>query len=491
MKKFMKKSLAVLLAVMMLSSSFVCFAATNEVSLNQEAADAHYGQFGKYLLLGDSAASGYRDVLESGDANDKYNRQYNQSVYTLVPGSYADIIGQAIGAETSSMAAPGFRTIEMRYMLEDDFAATCEDEYLFHPSQLYWFDDIVCECHGENLLPGSEHFRELFKKSIAEADLITLGVGGNDWGEYLKWVLADVLEAENVADEYIAEAKEILDKSTMPTETIATVVDIAHKAGALRPLLETLPSALEYGLGGFYENWDIMIEDIYALNPDVTLMVMGMGDSGKKGYYYDYDGVKGEKIEVAEQDPTVAQATEVVLGLILGIANRPMKAGVSKYGYTYIDTNGATFVTYHQDADGHMFIANKVLEALPNAEVYGMFEDVNPGYKYYKVVEYVVANGIMTGRDNLFAPDEIITKGEFAAALNAINGTDKATDKTNDATAIHLAFAFIGAAAKKDFVGFFKTLALAMTVLSDSNLVFGAGVTRIDAAQYLMTYSNI
>ena len=491
MKKFMKKSLAVLLAVMMLSSSFVCFAATNEVSLNQEAADAHYGQFGKYLLLGDSAASGYRDVLEEDDNNDLYNQKYNQSVYTVVPGSYADIIGNAIGAETKSFAGPGYRTIEMRYMLEDDFAATCEDEYLFHPAQLNYFKKHPYPGDGGYHAPGDEYFRAEFKKAIAEADLITLGVGGNDWGEYLKWVLADVLEAENVADEYIAEAKEILDKSTMPTETIATVVDIAHKAGALRPLLETLPSALEYGLGGFYENWDIMIEDIYALNPDVTLMVMGMGDSGKKGYYYDYDGVKGEKIEVAEQDPTVAQATEVVLGLILGIANRPMKAGASKYGYTYIDTNGATFVTYHQDADGHMFIANKVLEALPNAEVYGMFEDVNPGYKYYKVVEYVVANGIMTGRDNLFAPDEIITKGEFAAALNAINGTDKATDKTNDATAIHLAFAFIGAAAKKDFVGFFKTLALAMTVLSDSNLVFGAGVTRIDAAQYLMTYSNI
>ena len=492
MKKFMKKSLAVLLAIMMLSSSFVCFAATNEVSLNQEAADAHYGQYGKYLLLGDSAASGYRDVLEGGDNNDIYNNMYNQSVYTIVPDSYADIIGKAIGAETSSMAAPGYRTIEMRYMLEDDYAASCEDPYLFTPSQLYVFADQTCACHGEKLNPGSEHFRELFKKSIAEADLITLGVGGNDWGEYLKWVLGDILAEENVADEYIAEAKEILDKSTMPTETIASVVDIAHKAGALPTLLEKLPAALEYGLGNFYNNWNYMIEDIYALNPDVTLMVMGMGDSGKKGYYYDYNGVKGGKIEVAEQDPTVAQATEVVLSLVLAIANRPMKAGAEKYGYTFVDTNGATFVTYHQDADGHMFIANKVLEALPNAEIFNKFDDVNPAYKYYKVVEYVVANGIMTGKtETTFAPDEAITKGEFAAALNAINGTDKATDKDTDATVIHVAFALIGAASKKDVAGFFKTLALAMNVIFDSNANFGASVSRIAAAQYLMTYSNI
>lgn len=495
MKTFMKKSLAVLLAVMMLSSSFVCFAA-NDVSLNEEAAKAHYGQYDKYLLLGDSAASGYRDVLEEDEngyePNDEYNRKYNQSVYTIVPGSYADIIGKAIGAETSSMAAPGYRTIEMRYMLEDDFAASCEDPYLFHPSQLYFFDDQICECHNEAMLPGSKHFRELFKKSIAEADLITLGVGGNDWGEYLKWVLNDVLEEEHVADEYIEDAEEILDKSTMDDGLVSTIVDIAYKAGALPALIEKLPAALDYGLGNFYKNWNIMIEDIYALNPDVTLMVLGMGDSGKKGYYYGYNGEADKKIEVAEQNETTAKATELVLGLILGIANGPMKAGVEKYGYTYVDTDGATYVTYHQDADGHMFIANKVLEALPDREISKMFSDVKVTDKYYDAVEYVIANGIMAAKEEgKFAPDAVITKGDFAAALNVINGTDNDTDNTKDATAIHLMFAFIKGATQKGAAGFFKTLALAMKVVSDNNFNLGAGITRAAAAQYLTTFANI
>ena len=492
MKTFMKKSLAVLLAVMMLSSAFVCFAA-NDVSLNQEAADAHYGQYAKYLLLGDSAASGYRDVLEDGDGNDLYNRQYNQSVYTLVPGSYADIIGKAIGAETTSMAAPGFRTVEMRYMLEDDYRDTCDDPYLFTPSQLYWFDDQVCTCHNENLLPGSEHFRDLFKQSIAEADLITLGIGGNDWGEYLKWVLGDILAEENVADEYIQDAKEILDKSTMPTETVATVVDIAHKAGALPALLEKLPAALQYGLGGFYENWKYIVEDIFALNPDVTLMVMGMADSGKTGYYYGYNGEADEKIATVEQDETKAAAMNFIINLILEIGNGPLKAGVEGYNYTYVDTNGATFVTYHQDADGHVFIANKVLEALPNAEISKKFTDVTPASTYYSAVEYVVANGLMTGREeDKFAPEAIMTKGEFAVAMNKFNGTDKKTDKTDDATAVHLMFAFLKAAfSKDDAASFFKTLALAMKVVSDNDFDLAAGITRADAAEYLKTLCTI
>lgn len=491
MKRFMKKTLAVLLAIMMLSSTLVCFA-VNDVSLNQAAADAHKGQYGKYLLLGDSAASGYRDVLEDGDGNDLYNRKYNQSVYTIVPGSYADIIGEALGAETTSFAAPGYRTVEMRYMLEDDFRDACDDPYLFTPSQLYWFENHPY--HGDNgyHAPGDEYFRTEMKNAIAEADLITLGIGGNDWGEYLKWVLGDILAEENVADEYIAEAKEILDKSTMPVETIATVVDIAHKAGALPALLEKLPAALQYGLGGFYENWKYIVEDIFALNPDVTLMVMGMADSGKTGYYYGYNGEADEKIATAEQDETKAAAMNTIINLILEIGNGPLKAGVEGYNYYYVDTNGATFVTYHQDADGHMFIANKVLEALPDAEISKMFTDVTPANKYYNAVEYVVANGLMTGREEgIFDLEAIMTKGEFAVALNKINGTDKKTDKTDDATAVHLMFAFLKGAFGRDIEGFFKTLALAMKVIADSNFDLGAKITRAAAAEYLKTYCTI
>lgn len=494
MKKFMKKTLAVLLAIVMISATFVSFAA-NDVSLNQEAADAHYGQFGKYLLLGDSAASGYRDVLSENDGNDIYNKTYNQSVYTIVPGSYADIIGKAIGAETSSFAAPGFRTIEMRYMMEDDYAETIKDvdEYLFHPAQLYVFDDIVCECHGEKLLPGSEHFRAAFKAAVAEADLITLGVGGNDWAEYLTWVVTDIFEEINVADEYIDDVKEILDKSTMSAETVAQVVDIAHKAGSLPQLIEKIPAALEYGLGNFYNNWNYMIEDIYALNPDVSLIVVGMGDSGKKGYYYGYNGEADQKIEVAAQDETTAKATEFITGLILGIGNGPMKTGAEKYGYTFVDPSGATYVTFHQDADGHVFIANKIIEALPNREITGTYTDIL-GHKYYDAIEYVLLNGIMQpAEEGKFTPDEALIGYELTAALNTLREKDKTSDNKKDVTAAKLAFELLGFTTTPNlgFNGLVKTIALALSVISNNNFNFGAVISRGEAADYLTTLAKI
>jgi lysophospholipase L1-like esterase len=483
MKKFMKKTLAVVLAIVMISATFVSFAA----ELNQDAVDAHYGQFKNYLLLGDSAASGYRDVMSDDD--DAYNIAYNQSVYTIVPGSYADIIGKAIIGEegkVSSFAAPGFRTIEVRYMLNDEYAAEVKDEpYLFHPSQLDVMGDYM----------GSEANRADFKAAVAAADLITLGVGGNDWGAYLTWVFADVLEEVNVADEYIQMAKEVLEKSTMDMNTLAQIVEIAHMAGALESLLTKLPSALEYGLTTFYVNWDKMIEDIYAVNDDVTLLVVGMSDNSIKGNYYSYNGVEGAPVnaEVAEEDATTADALKVIVSGIMAIANKPMIDGAAKFGYRYVDVDGTTYVDSHYDADGHVFVANKIIEALPDFATSKQYTDI-AGHKYYDAIEYVLLNGIMQpAEDSKFAPDEALIGYELTAALNTLREKDKTSDNKKDVTAAKLAFELLGFTTTPNlgFNGLVKTIALALSVISNNNFNFGAVISRGEAADYLATLAKI
>ncbi len=481
MRKTIKKTLAVLLSVLMLSGSFVCFAA----ELNPDAVNAHYGQYKNYLLLGDSAASGYRDEISDNDAD--FNEENYESTYYRVPGSYADIIANAIIEDGSmtALAAPGYRTIEMRYMLEDDFAAECTDEYLFYTSHLHVYDDLVCDCHGVNMTPGSEHFRDAFKKSIAEADLITLGIGGNDWGAYLGWVVADLLREENVADKYITDIEEILSKSTMDLSTIEKVVEIAHIAGALPELLQTLPEALSYGLGNFYSNWDIMIQDIYDLNPGATIMVVGMSDNSIKGKYYDYNGVTGEQVPTKEQPAELAGAIGMIIDFIMGVGNAPMIEGAKKFGYTFVDIDGATYIDSHYDEAGHVFVADKIIEALPSKEVYGKYDDVKTGDKYYSDIEYCLVNGILTPKSETeFGADDALTKGELTNAINVINGNDNRSEDSGKASVLSFALGLLGVSAKRGFVSFFKGFTLTYKVLTSKSFNVGAEITKAEAAYY-------
>lgn len=484
MRKTIRKTLAVVLALLMLSGSFVCFAA----ELNQEAADAHYGQYNNYVLLGDSVACGYRDEILEGDA--AFNEANKETTYYRVPGSYADVLTKAIideanGGKMTALAGPGFRTIEMRYMLEDDFKAECTDPYLFWPSHLYVYENEVCSCHNENLLPGAEHFRALFKKSIAEADLITLGIGGNDWGAYLRWVIEKILADEHVADKYINKLAETFKEGPIDLSTIEKAVEIAHLAGALPTLLQALPEALNYGLGNFYMNWDIMIQDIYTLNPDVTLMVLGMSDNSLKGKHYDYNGVEGEKITTEETDPTKAAVMSTIIDFIMGVGNAPMIEGAKKFGYTYVDTDGTTYVDSHPDADGHVFIANKIIEALPSKEIYGKYEDVAPGHKYYSEIEFCLLNGILSPEsEGKFGADSALTKGELTNAINAANGKDGRSEDGGKATALSLALGLLGVSAKKGFVSFFKAFTLTYKILTSKNFNISASVTKAETAYY-------
>ncbi len=346
MKKFLKASFTVILVLAIISSTFACFAA----GLNQKAVKEHRGQFKNYVLLGDSVASGYRDVM--CDEDDAYNKAYQQTVYCRVPGSYADVLTKAIVEDNTmtAFAAPGYRTVEIRYMLEDDFDEA--DEYMFHPSQL----DTVGDA-------GSEEYRKAYKKAVAEADLITLGVGGNDWGAYLGWVVADIFEKESISDEHVAELEKVFEGNAVGLDMIIQLVEIANIAGALPELVATLPSALSKGLNTFYKNWDIMIQDIYDLNPDVTLMVLGMSDNSVKGKYFGYNGEEGEPIST--DGATQSEVVKTIVDFIMTVGNKPMVEGEKKFGYTYVDTTGTTYVESHPDADGHVFIANNIIEALP------------------------------------------------------------------------------------------------------------------------------
>ena len=236
-----------------------------------------------------------------------------------------------------------------------------------------------------------------------------------------------------------------------------------------------------------------MIQDIYDLNPHVTLMVVGMSDNGVKGNYFDYDGVEGGPVTgslIGGADSGAAAG--YIVEAIMAVGNKPMIDGAKKFGYTYVDTAGTTYVESHPDAAGHAHIANKIIEALPDREISTMFEDMKPGSKYFASAEYCVANGIMSGiTETTFGANEALTKGQLNAAINAIAGANASTSSTSKVKMIEFALAMLTGGAKKGFVGFFKGAGLMVEILYEYGYKVGAEITRGEAANYFVELAKI
>ena len=216
-----------------------------------------------------------------------------------------------------------------------------------------------------------------------------------------------------------------------------------------------------------------MIQDIYDLNPDVTLLVIGMYDTSAR-------------LEEDLAESKTAYIKHGIAKLIISTANKPMIESAEKFGYIYVDTTGTLFETNHPTVEGHRHIANRILEELPDARF--PYTDVGIRNPHYKAIEYMYLNGIMSGTGlKSFSPDASLTKAALSEAMNKINGTGEITDSTDEVSTFDFAVELFRNAEKKDVMSFLKLLKLTFeTVFSGSGKI-----SRGEAAAKLLQYINI
>ena len=450
MKKLLKSSLAVILILTLVSSFSMVMAAETE---------KQYFDYGSYVLLGDSIACGWSDIEE------------RDTSFTRVEGSYGAFIADDLGIAPEDFhprACIGFRTLEMRYMLEDDYEG---DRFMFYS---------IDQDRVDREIPA-------IRKEIAEAGLITLNVGGNDWGSYLGWhVYEEMDKFAETNKEFLDQARAYLETNGTDAETVQALIDIASLTGSLPKLIEILPGALKEGFERFVENWNIVIEDILALNPDVTLVVVGMFDTALQDESMKKDNALGIDTQALTEKIKVGQA-------IVDYANKPMKENAEKYGYIFIDPVGTKCEKQHPSRAGHRHIADLILASLPDASF--PYADVDAKSADYKAIETMYQKQIMTGTtETTFAPDAVLSKADLSSALNKIAGVNDIAGTEGDVKRMDMAKAIWNTAftSATTTIQRFKTMIYVFTFLiNDGKFDFTADITRGQGASILYDYINL
>ncbi len=432
----MKKIIAIVL-------SLLCVFGCTSTALAAE--EASYYPYESYMLLGDSSVSGFLD-----------GTPYT-GTFERVDGSFSAIVADTLGIAPDKFyprACRGFRTVEYRYIFEDDYVA---DEWLF----------------GHTDKAQAEQMKYQIREEIKNVDLITMGVGGNDFGAYIGWVMDDIMAKEGATDELVAAVREFLaSKENDGNDTINKLLEVAQAAGHLEEMVQILPNAMYYTISTYINNWNHLIEDIYSYNPDVHLVVLGIYSSAIQ----------------SEEDKELQDASVEIQDLVVDLANKPMTDGAKKYGYTFVETTGIVTYLSHATWEGHKELAQKVLAALPKTDF--PFSDVDYVTTYYQAVRYMYDNGLMQGISATeFGVNEAMTQADFSAVLNKLDSANAVSDSDKKLTYGKMASSLFGLCMKKGSItGFIKSFAILFDILSACNFNITEQVNKATAAEYIYDY---
>ena len=226
MKKASKKLFAILMAVLMIVSVF---------SLSAFAYDRNGKTVKKIVMIGDSIAAGFS--LPDYDRRGVYCLQNKR-----VKGSFGDIVATKLGVKGKNYTpyvSPGFRSKEIRVFLENDYEG-----------------DFVTQNFIGSLSGNPNYNLEVMKskratmqKKIANADMIMLEIGFNDT--------------------WLTTMGAYTDFSMTGNDPIGRIMNSPR-------YLYELQMAIQDTLFNFGNEFSAIVNDLYRLNPNATLVVVGV-----------------------------------------------------------------------------------------------------------------------------------------------------------------------------------------------------------------------
>ena len=352
MKQRISKLLAVVLAMVMLATvgSLFAFAVGEEEQASKKGLN--------YLIIGDSIAAGYGMHPNNGNPDDLGN-QFTLHHGELVEGTYPKIVSEALGATTTvNTARESFTTTNYLRMIDHDY-----DVELTYPQNYY--ERFLSECTSimPKVLGGFSDLpvlKENMTQYIKDADVITIGIGNND--TFTAALLGPVFRTLYYAYGMTGQIPLTMLKGHL--NAVTSVDQLVEMAGGYNDIFTELARRVAI----YKNNYDRLIKDILAINPDVKLYYVGMYNTFADVQPADADIVvqfrgQGEvlaadlKNYVKKQSPYRNRVHYVEVGHVEVWPSVPVD-NIMFY---------MTFLVHcHPDYTGHQQIANRIIKAMKN-----------------------------------------------------------------------------------------------------------------------------
>ena len=361
-----------------------------------------------YTVLGDSISFGFgleennswgRNNLQP-DANGQYIL-YKRPVGGMPPDAFPTLVANAVGVTNAryyhNLSRCSFRTVEMLRVLSGR---------------------------------GSDYDNQMSGNALSNQVM-----SYNDCG-MTEWELNDMYQT---AADSVRSAKLV----TVELGSNDVVYAVTQRLGGLtNPLtaVSAVTSAYQEAYQIFSETYPKLIQKVYELNPECTVVAVGL-----------YNPFRYLRINEGS-DATLGAAMEGLVNQFNDlIRNLNGYANNSAYDYRYADASNAEITPFndtlsgylsrnaqqelldefnlkmHCNRNGHRYIASQVLAALgsgynamdpTSVSRVGNFRDVAANAYYANPVKWAVGNGITSGTSgNTFSPDQTITRAQAVTMI--------------------------------------------------------------------------
>lgn len=358
----MKKTLSIVLCVVMLFALTVpAFAASGK----------NYYDYENYMCVGDSIAAGCGLARDGKPTNFDQNAEDYTKVYSndyiylgydfaAAPNAYHSLVANELGANLLQCARSGLRAVELRYMLDGT--------YNDYDKDCIW-GNTYFDTDGNGFTTADLDALNAYVKysdKIKQADLISINVGSNDVFSFaLNVVLREL--TKDTSNPALNAIKEYLEKTGNIGAAFGKLIDAYQSMGKIADLTSALTTTMNKAYMQFTVNYAAVIEKIYEINPDITIVGVGV--------YNPFDGLRlsaDSNLDLSGiASPIVTAINTHIKGLKLTHSNYYYAdiVGTPTYPMNYDDQYFWEYfnLKMHPTIEGHKYITGKILDALPTA----------------------------------------------------------------------------------------------------------------------------